>query len=65
MPIVQIELLTGRTLEQRRALAKNVTKAITDSLNVPPEAVSIIIREMEPDHYATAGELRSDRQAKK
>ena len=65
MPIVQIEMLKGRTADQRRALAKNVTKAIVDSLGVPPEAVSIIIRDMEHDHYATAGELRSDRDAKK
>ena len=46
-------------------MAQNVTKAIVDSLSVPPEAVSIIIREMEHDHYATAGVLRSDREAQK
>ncbi len=46
-------------------MAQKVTQAITESLNVPPEAVSIIIREMEHDHYATAGVLRSDREAKK
>jgi len=61
MPIVQIEMLEGRTLEQKRKLVKEVTEAIVKSLNCPPEAVSIIIREMKKEHYAKAGELVIDK----
>jgi len=60
MPIVQIELLEGRTVEQKRAMVKEVTDAICKTLNAPPEAVRIIIRDMKFENYAAAGVLRSD-----
>lgn len=61
MPIVQVELLKGRTLEQKRALVEKVTEAISESVNCPKEAVSIIIREMETENFAKGGVLRSDK----
>ena len=61
MPIVQIEILQGRTLEQKRKLVEKVTEAIVDSVDCPREAVSIIIREMALDEYANAGVLRIDK----
>jgi len=60
MPIVQIELFEGRTVEQKRVLAEKVTKAIAESLNCPETAVSIILREMKHDNYAKAGKLWCD-----
>ena len=47
MPILQVELLKGRTVEQKREMVRKVTDAVTETLNCPKEAVSIIIREME------------------
>ncbi|HHT62910.1 MAG: 4-oxalocrotonate tautomerase [Bacillota bacterium] len=61
MPIVQMEILKGRTLEQKQEMVKEVTEAICRTLLCPPEAVSIIIREMEKDNYAVAGKLYSDK----
>ncbi|MBP8718017.1 MAG: 4-oxalocrotonate tautomerase [Candidatus Atribacteria bacterium] len=60
MPILQIEILKGRTIEQKRKMVKKVTEAITETLNCPEEAVSIIIREMEWENYARAGILKAD-----
>ena len=60
MPIVQIELLEGRTVEQKRAMVKEVTDAICRTLNATPDAVRIIIRDMKSENYAVAGVLRSD-----
>jgi 4-oxalocrotonate tautomerase len=60
MPIVQIEILEGRTVEQKRAMAKEVTDAICKTLNAKPDAVRIIIRDMKFENYASAGVLRSD-----
>ncbi|MDD5497523.1 MAG: 4-oxalocrotonate tautomerase [Atribacterota bacterium] len=60
MPILQIEILKGRTVEQKRKMVKKVTEAITETLNCPEEAVSIIIREMEWENYARAGILKAD-----
>jgi 4-oxalocrotonate tautomerase len=61
MPIVQVEIIKGRTVEQKRQMAKQVTEAITRTLACPPEAVKIIIREMEKENYAEAGTLFADK----
>ncbi len=60
MPIVQIEMLAGRTVEQKRALAEKLTQVISETLNCPPTAVTIIMRDMPPTNYATGGKLRID-----
>lgn len=60
MPILQIEIIKGRTVEQKREMAKKVTEAVSETLNCPKEAVSIIIREMDTENYAHAGKLRVD-----
>lgn len=61
MPIVQIELLEGRTIEQKRSLVEKVTQAIIESTGAPAEKISIIIRDMPKENYANAGKLACDR----
>jgi len=60
MPIVQVELLEGRTVAQKRLLVEKVTQAIVESLGAPAEKVTIIIRDMAKENYAKAGKLASD-----
>ncbi|MBI2874326.1 MAG: 4-oxalocrotonate tautomerase [Firmicutes bacterium] len=60
MPIVQIDLIEGRTVEQKRKMAQKVTEAIVEATGCPPGAVRIIIRDMPTQHYAEAGVLRYD-----
>lgn len=61
MPIVQIELLEGRTLEQKKLMVEKVTQAIVESAGAKPENVTIIIREMAKENYANAGVLSSEK----
>lgn len=63
MPILQVEILKGRTIEQKREMVKKVTDAVTETLDCPKEAVSIIIREMELENFAKAGVLKVDSQS--
>lgn len=60
MPIIQVEMLKGRTLEQKRALVEKVTEAVAETANCPKDAVKIIIREMEFEDFAQGGVLKSD-----
>lgn len=60
MPIIQVEMLKGRTLEQKRALAEKVTQAVCETANCPKEAVKIIIREMDFENFAEGGVLKCD-----
>lgn len=61
MPIVHIEILKGRTLDQKRALVEKVTEAISESITCPKEAVKIIINEFEAENYSAGGVLFSDK----
>ncbi|NLL61758.1 MAG: 4-oxalocrotonate tautomerase [Candidatus Atribacteria bacterium] len=61
MPILQVEMLKGRTVEQKRAMVNKVTEAISETLNCPKDAVRIIIREMDTEDFAHAGELYIDK----
>ena len=60
MPIVQIDMLEGRSVEQKRELVKKVTAAICETASCPPEAVKIVIRDMSTNNYGDGGKLRSD-----
>ena len=62
LPIVQIELIEGRTVEQKQAMVEKVTQAIVETAGAKPENVSIIIREMSKENYAKAGKLFSTEQ---
>ena len=61
MPIVQIHMFEGRTPEQKRALVRKVTDAISETINTPPEAVHIILTDMSRGDYADGGVLFSDK----
>ena len=61
MPIVHIELLEGRTLDQKREMVKKVTDAIAETAKCPREAVKIVISEMPATHLGEGGILRSDK----
>ena len=50
MPIVQIDMLEGRTVEQKRELVRKVTAAICETASCSPEAVKIVIRDMSKDN---------------
>ncbi|MCC4269926.1 4-oxalocrotonate tautomerase [Marinobacter nauticus] len=56
MPVAQINILEGRTDEQKEALIHEVTDAIVRSLEAPVESVRVIINEMPKQHFGIAGE---------
>lgn len=58
MPIVHIELLEGRTQEQKNAMVKDVTEAIVKNTGATKENVHIIISDMAKGNYAVGGETK-------
>jgi len=60
MPIVTVDALEGRTVEQKRGLVKDITEAVMKNFDVGPEAVTVIIRDMEKKNFGKAGKLRID-----
>lgn len=60
MPGIQIDMFSGRTLEQKRRLVKLVTEAVVEALGVQPDGVRVRINETEKKHSAIGGVLRVD-----
>jgi 4-oxalocrotonate tautomerase len=61
MPTLHLEMHPGRTLEQKRAFAREVTRVTVETLNCPPESVDVVIIEVPKDAWAKAGTLIADR----
>ena len=59
MPFVRIDLFEGRTLEQKKALAKEVTEAVIRNTGAPQSAVHVIINDMPEGTYFPQGEMRT------
>lgn len=55
MPIIQVNMLEGRSITQKRAMIAAITDAVVGSLGVSAESVRIMINEMHPEHFALAG----------
>jgi 4-oxalocrotonate tautomerase len=63
VPNITVELLSGRTLDQRREFAAAVTQAAVDILNAKRASVRIRFDELEREDVANAGLLESDQPA--
>ncbi|WP_027855959.1 2-hydroxymuconate tautomerase [Marinobacterium jannaschii] len=56
MPIAQINIIEGRSDEQKEALIREITEAIVRAIDAPPQAVRVIINEMPKQHFGIGGE---------
>jgi len=61
MAHVQITLLEGRSIEQKRRAVKRITDALEDELKVKPEKLTIVFVEVPRHSYARNGVLIGDR----
>lgn len=61
MPVAQINILEGRSDEQKEMLIREVTDAIARSLGAPEETVRIIITEMPKQHFGIGGQSAKKR----
>lgn len=59
MPVVQINMLAGRSPEVRQQLAARVTEAICSTLQAPPETVRVLITEISPENWSIGGVSKS------
>ncbi len=61
MPLVTVKAVGGRTVEQKRALVKDITEAVVKNFKVPPDAIIVDIVEYSKENFARAGQLFIDR----
>ena len=55
MPIIEMHLMTGRTVEQKRRVVAAVAEATATALGVDKNTVRILITEHGLDEFAVAG----------
>jgi 4-oxalocrotonate tautomerase len=60
MPIVRVEMWSGRTVAQKRELARVITEAMVNISHTTPEATIIIFEDIPRENWAQSGTLASE-----
>jgi len=60
MPIVRVEMWAGRTVAQKKELARVMTDAMVNIAHTTPEATIIVFEDISKDNWAQSGALASE-----
>ena len=60
MPIVRVEMWSGRTQAQKRELARAITEVMCNVAHTTPEATTVVFQDVAKEDWAQAGRLASD-----
>jgi 4-oxalocrotonate tautomerase len=60
MPTIRVEMFEGRSAEQKRALAKELTEACVRAIGTPAGSVDILFYDIAKQDWATGGTLWSE-----
>lgn len=63
MPVVTVQLWEGRSVDQKRRLARAITDAMIEHAGARPDALHVIFQEVSLDNWARAGALAVDERA--
>lgn len=61
MPTLRVELFEGRTVEQKRALAKELTEACVRVLGGSADGVDVLFFDIQRHDWSTGGQLWIDK----
>jgi 4-oxalocrotonate tautomerase len=61
MPLVVVKMLEGRSTEQKRLLAREITDVVTRVTGAPEDQVDVIIEDHARENWAKGGTLYADR----
>jgi 4-oxalocrotonate tautomerase len=64
MPIITVNLLTGRNQAQKSALIRELAEAAVRALGVPAPSVRVILNEVPPEHWGIGYDTKADQLAK-
>ncbi len=56
MPIVQVNIMEGRSDEQKENLIHEITEACARALDAPQQNVRVLINEMPKQHFGIGGQ---------
>ncbi|NQY87624.1 MAG: 4-oxalocrotonate tautomerase [Gammaproteobacteria bacterium] len=65
MPLIQVTIIEGRTLEQKNSFFEKVTAVAVETLNVKEAQVRVVINEVPATHWAIGGVSKANIDANK
>jgi 4-oxalocrotonate tautomerase len=60
MPTYHVEMMEGRTIEQKKKLVEAITRVSVEILGGQPDSVDILITDIKRENWATGGKLWSE-----
>ena len=61
MPVVQCDIREGRSAERKIALAREITRVVSATIDAPVERIDVLPRETPGTHHVKAGTALPDR----
>ena len=61
MPTYRVEMIEGRTVEQKKKLVEENTRVAVEVVGGTPEMVDILITDVKRENWATGGKLWTER----
>ena len=61
MPLIQVNLIEGRSPEKIEQLMKQLTEVTATTLDAPKESVRVLVNEVPDTHWGVAGETMKKR----
>jgi len=62
MPIVRIEMWSGRTVAQKKELARVITDAMVNIAHTTADATIIVFEDIPRENWAQSGKLASEQE---
>ena len=60
MPTYHVEMMEGRTLEQKKKLVAEITRISVEILGGVADSVDVVITDIKRENWATGGKLWSE-----
>ncbi|MYR92563.1 MULTISPECIES: tautomerase family protein [unclassified Streptomyces] len=60
MPVISVDWWKGNDRAQRQELVEELTASVSRIAGCPEEAVTVIVRDVETDHWGKGGVLADD-----
>ena len=60
MPIIRVEMFPGRTTDQKRDLARELTDGFVRACGGPGDRLHVVISEVERENWGVGGELMAN-----
>jgi len=63
MPLIQVNMLEGRTAAQKKAMLNAITNAVHESIGAPINSIRVWIHEFPDTDFMAGGVLAREREA--